>query len=65
MTSVVLPEFPVVVRCACALPYAMLLKLVGRGFVAGLEILWKSRLRFWVNAPSLLPSFRFSSLVMI
>ena len=46
VTSVVPLELPVVVRCAYALSYVILLKLVGRGYVAGLEVLWKSRLRF-------------------
>ena len=43
MISVVFLELPAEVRCACALPYVILLKLVGRGCVAGLEVLWKSR----------------------
>ena len=36
-------------RCTCALSlsYVILLKLVGRGCVAGLEVLWKSCLRFF------------------
>ena len=45
-STVVLPDVPVVVRCACALEYVILLKLVGRGCVPGLKVLWKSPVRF-------------------
>ena len=41
-----LPDVPVLVRCACALAYVILLKLLARGSVVGLEVMRKCPFRF-------------------
>ena len=49
------------VMTSIALPYVLLLKLVGRGCVPGLEVLWKACLRFLDECHLAFCCSRFSS----